>query len=150
MPSEPRSPAEKIVSRGVEEQLGRPLTRHALRYERSLEAHLRANAPPRWMERLAEIERGTRFAERDVARAYEELRSALGDDPEAFALRWLEIASAWEFEALNEHIRTHNEWYPVERDLPLNPRTGEYRWPYRRQELSADWILSRFPAGGPS
>ena len=130
---------------GVEEQLGRPFSRHALRYERSLEAHLRANAPPRWMERLAGIERGTRFAERDVGEAYERLREALGDDPEAFAHRWREIAAAWEFEALNEDIRTHNEWYPVERDLPLDPRTGDYRWPYRRQELGAAWILDRFP-----
>ncbi len=132
---------------GIEEQLGRPFSRHALRYERSLEAHLRANAPPRWMERLAEIERGTRFAEREVARAYEELREAVGEDRDAFARRWEQIAAAWEFdEELNDHIRTHNEWYPVERDLPMDPRTGEYRWPYRREELDAAWILSRFPA----
>ena len=134
---------------GVEEQLGQPFSRHALRYERSLEAHLLANAPPRWMERLAEIERGMRAAERDVGHTYERLREAVGEDPATFAGRWLEIAHAWDFEALNEHIRTHNEWYPVERDLPMNPRTGDYRWPYRREELDAAWILRRFPADRP-
>lgn len=128
------------------EQLGRPLSRHALRYERSLEAHLLANAPPRWMQRLAEIERGLRTAERELGRAYEQLRQAVGEDRDAFARRWRASAEAWDFEALNEHIRTHNEWYPVERDLPLDPRTGEYRWPYRRDELDASWVLGRFPA----
>ena len=144
MPDDRRTPAEQIVREGVEEQLGRPLSRHALRYERSLEAHMRANAPPRWMERLAEIERATRIAERDLAAAWEKLRAAI-DDPGAFAARWRELAAAWDFGDVNEHIRTHNEWYPVERDLPMNPRTGEYRWPYRREELDAAWILSRFP-----
>ena len=130
---------------GVEEQLGRPLSRHALRYERTLEAHFLANAPPRWMERLAGIERGTLLAERDLERAHRELRETVAD-PEAFARRWTEIAHAWDFEEINEDIRTHNEWYPVERDLPLDPRTGDYRFPYRREELGAAWILSRFPA----
>ena len=140
-----RTPAEQIVREGVEEQLGRPLSRHALRYERSLDAHLRANAPPRWMERLAEIESATRFAERDLERAWHELRESLGEDTAAFAARWREIVESWDFDEVNEHIRIHNEWYPVERDLPLNPRIGEYRWPYRREELGAAWILSRFP-----
>lgn len=146
MSSDDRAPAEELLRRGVEEQLGRPLSRHALRYERTLEAHLLANSPPRWMERLAEIERGTRAAEREVGLAYDELRRSLGADPAAFAERWREVASAWDFEALNERIRVHNDWYPVERDLPLDPRTGEYRWPYRRDEIDATWILLRFPA----
>lgn len=146
MSSERRAPAERILREGVEEQLGRPLSAHALRYERTLEAHLRANAPPRWMERLGQIENGARMAEREVELAYRRLRAQV-EDPEAFARRWRETAAAWDFEELNELVRIHNEWYPVERDLPLDPRTGEYRWPYRREELDAAWILRRFPAG---
>ena len=144
--AERRAPAEQILRKGVEEHLGRPLSAHALRYERSLEAHMRANAPPRWMERLSGIERGIRKVERELGAAYEDLRAAQGEDGETFARRWREIAASWDFEELNEDIRTHNEWYPVERDLPLDPRTGEYRWPYRREELDAAWVLSRFPA----
>ena len=149
MSDERRAPAEQLLRDGVEEQLGRPLSRHALRYERTLEAHLRANAPPRWMERLGEIERGTRMAERELAGAYRALRRETGNDDAAFAQRWLELATAWDLDEVNEHIRTHNEWYPVERDLPLDPRTGEYRWPYRREELTLDWILHRFPLTPP-
>lgn len=134
---------EGLLRKDMEEHLGRPLSRHALRYERSLEAHMRASAPPAWMERLSRIERAAKLAERELDRLRNELRAAAGDD---FPRRWREVAEGWDFEEVNEDIRTHNEWYPVERDLPLDPRTGEYRWPYRRDELDAAWILSRFPA----
>ena len=40
---------------------------------------------------------------------------------------WREIAGGWRFDpALNGLIEQHNEWYPVERRLPMNPRTGDY------------------------
>ena len=58
------------------------------------------------------------------------------------------IAEAWSFEDLNELIRTHNEWYPVERDLPMDLRTRDYVLvngrSYRRRELDAGWILEQF------
>lgn len=38
----------------------------------------------------------------------------------------------------------------MERNLPVDPRTGEYltagRRPYRREPLGPKWILERFPA----
>lgn len=43
----------------------------------------------------------------------------------------------------------HNRWYPVERDLPMNPRTGEYvpvaGRSYRRPVLGPAWVLEQFP-----
>ena len=36
------------------------------------------------------------------------------------------VAEGVPFIDLNELIAQHNDWYPVERDLPLNPRTGDY------------------------
>ena len=70
--------------------------------------------------------------------------------PDAFAAEWRERAAAWRFDAVNELIRQHNEWYPVERQLPLNPRTGEYVLvggrSYRRRPLDAAWVLEHFPA----
>ena len=131
---------------GIEDELGRPLSRHARHYQRSLEAHLRANARPRWMERLIEIERGTERARRDIADAWRELRTACGADGARFAREWRAAAAAWNFEAVNELIRTHNDWYPIERDLPVDPRTGELRRSHRRDQLGEDWILTRFPA----
>ena len=72
------------------------------------------------------------------------------NDPARFAARWREIAHETRFDELNELIRQHNTWYPVERDLPMNPRTGEYVLQhgrdFRRDELTAAWVLEQFPA----
>ena len=50
----------------------------------------------------------------------------------------------------NERIRQHNEWFPIERQLPMDPRTRDYVLihgrSYRREPLGADWVLSEFPA----
>jgi len=84
-----------------------------------------------------------------LAEAYEALRAECGRDRNRFADRWRAVAEAWSFEDLNELIRTHNEWYPVERDLPMDLRTRDYVLvngrSYRRRELDADWILEQFP-----
>jgi hypothetical protein len=143
-----RTPAERIVARGVEDQLGRPLSRHARQYQRSVETYLRANAPPRWMERLIEIERATERTLAELEEAWRALRAECGDDVAGFERRWRDAAAAWDLDAVNALIRHHNEWYPVERDLPLDPRTGNYRQRYRRRELDAAWVLSRLPATG--
>jgi phosphoserine phosphatase len=100
------------------------------------------------MERLMEIESGIARERRHLARAYDSLRGECDDDE--FARRWRAVAAAWRFDELNELIRTHNEWYPVERDLPMDLRTRDYVLingrSYRRRELDADWILEQFPA----
>jgi hypothetical protein len=60
----------------------------------------------------------------------------------------------WRFDReLNELIEQHNAWYPIERDLPVNPRTGEYvpvgGRSYRRPMLDVAWALRLFPPRGP-
>jgi hypothetical protein len=150
MHEDSRTPAERVVGRDIAGQTGRKLSNDVLRYERSVDSYLKAGVRPRWMERLIEIERGTRRARQALERLYSELREALGEDRQAFAVRWRAIAEQWDFAEVNELVRVHNEWYPVERDLPIDPRTGEYVLitgrPYRREELDAAWVLARFPA----
>ena len=145
-----RSPAERVVRRDIADQTGRKLSNDVLRYERSVDTYLKAGVRPRWMERLMEIERATKRARRELGQLYAELSDACGDDRAGFARRWRAIAEAWDFEDVNELVRVHNEWYPVERDLPINPRTGEYVHvmgrPYGRDELDARWVLAQFPA----
>ena len=52
--------------------------------------------------------------------------------------------------AVNDLVREHNEWYPVERDLPMDPRTAttcpSTAASYRRDELDAAWALRQVPA----
>src|SRR5215212_8210471 len=139
MHDEARSPAERVVGRDIEGQTGRKLSNDVLRYERSVDAYLKAGVRPRWMERLIEIERATKRAHAELSKLYGELRDACGDDAATFAARWRSVAEHWDFADVNDLVRVHNEWYPVERDLPIDPRTGEYVLitgrPYDRAEL---------------
>src|SRR3954454_20786354 len=115
----------------------------------ALERYIRSAVLPRFMQRLREIEDVT-ISHRDrLERAYEECREACEGDPDLSAERWRELAQAWSFDGLNELIAQHNEYYPVERNLPVDPRTGDYVTivgrSYPREPLGPDWVLERFP-----
>jgi hypothetical protein len=143
MAEEPRTPVEELIrrSRIDEAGAGEPLSERARQRQRSIEAYLRGEALPRYMQRAAEIDRAVRHHTEALARAY--------GRPGARE-RWREIAHSWDFGEVNRLIGEHNEWYPIERDLPMNPRTKDYVLvngrSYRREELGPDWILERFPA----
>jgi hypothetical protein len=143
---------ERMLARDLEEVdgVGKPLSRRARQTRRSVEAYLQAGVRPRWMERLGEIDAGIQRETRRLARAYAALREEHRGDDAAFARRWRDLARTWRFDDVNELIRQHNEWFPIERQLPIDPRTRDYVLvggkPYRRAELGAEWILERFPA----
>jgi hypothetical protein len=145
------SPVERLLAKDRDEQQsGRALSDRARHTQRTLEAYLKAGNRPRWMERIAEIDRGIATERRRLERAYRALREACAGQPEAFAERWLEIARSWRFDALNELIHQHNEWYPIERQLPIDLRTRDYikvgGRSYRRPVLTPEWVLGQFPA----
>jgi hypothetical protein len=102
------------------------------------------------MERLVEIEAEYQLHRRRLEDAYAALREECWRHPGLFALRWRLQAHTWSFEDLNELIREHNQWYPVEANLPMDPRTRDYvpvrGASYRRIELGPDWVLEHFPA----
>jgi hypothetical protein len=105
-------------------EAGRPISRRARLTQRSVDAYLRAGLRPRWMERLDDIERGIAAHARRLERVHRALREEHAGDPDGFARQWAARARSWRFDELNELIRQHNEWFPIERDLPMNPRTG--------------------------
>jgi len=150
MPDDVRfAPAERLVAPDREGMAG-PISARSRWTPRTLEAYLRAGGRPRWMERLGEIEGGKAAAERRLARAHRKLQAECGADREAFARRWRAYAETYSFDDVNRLIDQHNAWYPMERDLPMDPRTGDYVLihgrSYRRARLDAAWILERFPA----
>ncbi len=152
MSDDRRTSAERLLADSLEDprSAGRPFSGRARETRRTLENYLKAGMRPRWMDRLMEIERGTKREQRRLGEAYAALQEECGTDRAAFARRWRAIAQAWRFDELTEGIRTHNEWYPVERDLPMDLRTRDYVLvngrSYRRRELDAAWILELFPA----
>ena len=151
-PEDRRSAVERRIARsGLDEaRLGKPLSRRARQTRRSLEAYLQAGVMPRYMERLREIETETARLRNEIGAAYRRLRERHGDDQQAFARAWRARAHRWRFDEINELIKDHNEWYPAEARLPLNPRTGDYVTlrgrSYRRRPLGPDWVLEQFPA----
>jgi hypothetical protein len=115
----------------------------------ALERYIRSAVLPRFMQRLREIEDETIRHRNQLERAYVELREACEGDDDLFAQRWREVARGWRFDNVNALIAAHNEYYPIERNLPVDPRTGDYVTivgrSYRREPLGRDWILERFP-----
>lgn len=151
MPNE-QSPAERHIARTLtdDEGMGKPLSRRTRQTRRTVEAYLAAGVMPRYMERLREIEAERVSIRNQLARAYRRLQEACGEDRDAFARRWRQMAHAWPFEGINQLIKEHNDWYPAESGLPLDPRTRDYVMirgrSYRRKPLGPEWVLEQFPA----
>ena len=118
-----------------------------------MEAYLKADAPPAYMRRLRKIEIEFQHQLRRLEAAYRALDAVCGHDAALFSHRWQAQVRDWRFERLNELIREHNMWYPVEADLPMDPRARDYvpvrGRSYRRTELGADWVLEHFPPAPP-
>lgn len=140
---------DRLLRKTIADDRHGALSERARQSQRSVENYLKAGVQPRWMERLSEIERATRAQRQRLERMHRALKAEHHGDPEAFAARWTAYARAQDFGALNELIRQHNEWYPIERDLPMDPRTGEYvrvrGRSHHRSPLTAEWVLERFP-----
>ena len=131
--------------------VGRPLPLRRRNFSLSAERYaLSIAGPPAHSRRLRQIEGEVAAPEAAHRLAGEELSRELAGSPAELARRWRAVARAWNFDAVNELIRLHNLWYPVEARLPMDPRTRDFVLvggrPYRLRPLDADWILERFPA----
>ena len=145
------SAAERLVKKDLDAStgLGKPISSRARLSQRTVESYLKAGVKPRWMERISEIDSAIAHQKRRFERAHRNLRAECDGDPALFAQRWTEFAHRARFDELNELIQQHNDWYPIERDLPMDLRTRDYVLvagrDYRREPLSAEWILRHFP-----
>jgi hypothetical protein len=145
------SSVERLVRKSLitEDALGRPFSERIRQSRRTLENYLKAGGIPRWMERVMEVDARIAQERQRLTTTYQAIQDECDGDRALFARRWTEFAQATRYEELNELIRQHNEWYPIERDLPMNPRTGDYVQvngrSYRRPELGPEWVLAHFP-----
>jgi hypothetical protein len=105
--------------------------------------------PLPYMLRLREIEEETEAHERALEEEWRTLAAESGEDADRFARRWRSRARRWNFTEVNDLIERHNRFYPAEARLPMDPRTRDYALvngePYRKQLLTAAWVLDRFP-----
>ena len=127
----------------------RRLNRRSVRSLASVEQYLQAGVVPRFIERSRAIDDGMRRHRQRLERAYEWARERHGHDEAEFEAYWRDVAEHWHFDDINDLIDEHNQWYPAERRLPLNPRTGDYvtigNRDWRRRRLDTAWILEQFP-----
>ena len=146
-----QSPVERRIERSFEDDqgIGKPLSRRARQTRRSVEAYLKAGVLPRYMERLREIEHETADLKARLERAHRALAQECAGDPALFARLWEARVRSWRFERLNDLIGEHNEWYPIEASLPMDPRTRDYvrirGRSYRREPVGPEWALREFP-----
>ena len=127
---------------------GQPLPRRPRLERTTLERYLRAAGGPLfYMRRLRQIEDATRGHEEALGQRHAELAATL--PPAELAAAWRTEEATWDFADVNRLIDQHNRWYPVEAQLPMDPRSGDYALvdgrPYTRPRLDAAWILERFP-----
>ena len=117
----------------------------------SVDRYLAAQGGPLpYMRRLRQIETEEADHLRALAEARERLARAAGSDAAAFAAAWTRLVARWDFGGTNELIDAHNDCYPMEANLPMDPRTGDFVLvagrSYRRPRLDAGWVLERLPA----
>jgi hypothetical protein len=128
--------------------------RHNLSYADAVAAYLRGNSAPRYMRRLRELEHEFQALRDGLEQAYREVAEECGHDEERFAAEWAAKVRDWSFESLNSLVRQHNAWYPLEVDLPMDPRTCDFvlirGQSYRRLELGPRWVLEHLPASSPN
>jgi hypothetical protein len=134
---------------GSERGRGR-ISRRTLSSPATVAAYLQAGVVPRFIERAREIEDGKRRHRARLERAYGWMREKHAGEPSRFAELWRAMAERWRFDDVNTLVDEHNKWYPAERRLPLNPRTGDYVTiggrDWRRKPLDSAWVLEQFPA----
>jgi hypothetical protein len=80
-----------------------------------------ASGPPAWMRRLRAIEDLEEGIVRVLVEACEQA-AAQGAEPAAHARANAPLRA---LERLNDLVARHNRWYPIEANLPIQPRTGE-------------------------
>ncbi len=114
-----------------------------LNFRLGLQERMRAAAGlPAWIRRT-----------RNLEQALEELECTLEvacrrSSPGA----WERTAASWDLSVVNTAIEAYNDNFPIERDLPMDPRSRDFSHQGRPWKplpaLDSAWILERFPVEG--
>jgi len=120
-----------------------------LDYAQAVEAYLRGNSLPRYMQRLSELDREYRALREALNAEHARLAEGCEGDEGRLAAAWEATVRGWRFDDLNSLVRQHNSYYPMEANLPMDPRTRDFvrvrGLSYRRLELTPEWVLEHFP-----
>ena len=152
----PETPRDRRERAALEEDLrsiplrGQRIALRLRNFSPLADAYLAATRGPMpYMLRLRAIEQRTAEHEERLLDAWHALAEEVDGDRAAFAPAWMDLAADWSFGEVNDLIRRHNRWYPIEARLAMDPKTGDYALvngrSYRLDPLDAAWVLERFP-----
>ena len=120
---------------------GRPIAFLPRLFKLTQEERMRgAMGVPYWVHRRKRLEKKTENLRKDLERRWWITPPAA----------WADVAAGWDLSAVNREIERYNLYYPIERNLPMDPRSremvdGDTRW-IPRPPLDAAWILAEYPA----
>jgi hypothetical protein len=122
---------------------GKPIEILPLPFKLDIGDRMKAAAGlPAWIARRKRLERS-------LARLRKELDNAWRL---ATPATWPDVAKAWDLGKFNREIEGFNKYYPIERNLPMDPRIrdfveGDARWK-PLHFFDTAWILAEFPPDG--
>lgn len=104
--------------------------------------------PPAWALRKKHLEDLEAKHVTSLAELHEKLVAkavARGEpiDPEAIARAVEERARALDLRKMNALAATHNRYYPIEANLPIDPKTGDYLLQGRPWQPEPPWTVER-------
>ena len=148
-----RSAAERLVKKDLDATtgLGKPISSRARMSQRTVEAYLKAGVRPRWMERIAEIDRSIAAQKRRLERSHRALREECGGRPALFAERWTRVRRALPLRRAQRADRAAQRVVPDRArpaDGPAHPRlrADQRALLPARAAARAEWVLRQFPA----
>lgn len=139
---------ESIQASGL---AGKPLTVASTPFTISLEATVAGMmGPPAWAKRLKRIHDLTEALHGSLTEAWRDHMRRFARKPAEFAARWRTFVTGTDLLPLNQAIRDHNEYYPIEARIPINRITGRYELPsgmeHPKRLVTVADLLLRYPA----
>jgi len=129
---------------------GKRIYIHSTSFKIGVEEAVKAlDGPPAWSVRLKRIEEWAEHTAARARRAWAEMAVAHRDEKTEFALAWKRYVKSVDFGEVNTWIDRHNEYFPIEANLPCDIRTGKLMWggkPFEKMGyFTPQWLLESFP-----
>jgi len=143
---------EQLASHEFDENvIGKPLNIPEVNFTIPLEKKVQAlSGPPYYAMRARQIEQLTDQLMEDLAVQYRDMIKKFVHRPEVFAVKWRESIDSLELDTINDLIERHNEYYPIEANLAMDPRSGVTMLgpvPWEpKEKVTIESLLQQFPA----
>jgi len=133
-----------------EDLKGHPVRISQVNFDVPLEKKVQAKmGPPPYAVRAKMVEDLTDKLYAELDKQWKKAARELEDDPETFSRVWKAVVETLELDRLNELIKEHNTYYPIEANLQHDPETGQIMigatpWKPKKRITHKD-LLHKFP-----